>query len=68
MIAAFGDLDVGGMPRRGEDARRQIVIEIRLERVALGCQAFAERGDLARVRWCRCTASTSGMFFWMSSR
>ena len=29
MIAALGDLDVRGVPRRGENARRQVVIEVR---------------------------------------
>ena len=28
MIAAFGNLDVGHVSRRGEDARRGIVVEI----------------------------------------
>ena len=50
MIAAFGDLDVGEMPRRGEHARRQVVIEIRLEGIPLGgLHAFAERRDLLQL-------------------
>ena len=46
MIAAFGDFDVGEMPRRGEDARRQVVVQVRLERARSGSHAFAERHDL----------------------
>ena len=47
MIAAFGDLDIGEVPRRRQHARRRVVIEVRLERIALGgLHALAESGDL----------------------
>ena len=46
MIAAFGDLDVGEVARRGQHARRQVVIEVRRERLRAGVfNAFAERDD-----------------------
>ena len=45
MIAALGYLDVGGMPRRSEHARGQIMIEIRRGGKLTGHQTFAERGD-----------------------
>ena len=53
MVAALGDLDVGVMARGGQNARRQVVIEIRLERV----RRPASRPRTARrsfpARWCR---------------
>ena len=46
MVAAFGDLDVGVMPWRGEDARRQIVIQIQARiRRRLILNAFAYGND-----------------------
>ncbi len=53
MIAALGDLDVGEMPRRGQHARRQVVIEVRLDRVRRILHALAQRDNARRVRWCR---------------
>ena len=45
MIAALGDLHVGEVLRRGEHARRQVVIEVGLERIGVGLQPFADGHD-----------------------
>ncbi len=49
VIAAFGDLDIRGVARGGEDAGRQIVIQIRFGRQFLWRDAFAERGDFVEL-------------------
>ena len=46
MVAAFRDLDVGVMLRRGKNARCQVVIQVRLERVRDRLFTLAERDDL----------------------
>ena len=45
MIAAFGDLDVRGMLRRRENARREIVIQIRRQAAALAAPARNSPSD-----------------------
>ena len=46
MVAALGDLDVGEVAGGGENARRQVVIKVRLRAAGVRLQAFAHRHDL----------------------
>ncbi len=45
MVAALVDLDVGVMARRRQQARRQVMVEIRCGAVGLRFSAFAQIGD-----------------------
>ena len=45
MVAAFGDLHVREVARGGEHARRQVVVEVRLQRIGGGWEALADIDD-----------------------
>ena len=67
MVAAFVDFDVGGVARRGENARRQVVVEIRGGEASCGVGSRAARSSpshAARIFSTSpvpITASTSGI-------
>ena len=46
MVATLGDFDVGEMARRGQNARRQVVVKVRLDRARVGLNTFANGDDL----------------------
>src|SRR3989442_1543161 len=49
MIAALRDFDIGEMLRSRQHPRRQVVIEVRLERIRFLRQALADRHDAAEL-------------------
>ena len=68
MIAAFGDLDVREVARSGENARREVVIEIRARRRAAASSMPSQTATMRSISLVPMSASTSGMSFRMSPR
>ena len=53
MIATFRDLDIGVVPRRGQNARREVVIQVRLERRSNRNSRPGRALPLSPAHWCR---------------
>ncbi len=49
MVAALGDLHVGEVARRGQHARREVVVEVRLRRRGARLQPLASRHDIVEL-------------------
>ena len=54
MIATLGDFDVGVVARRGQNARREVVIEVRLQRIWRRFVALAEIANDSSPKMIRC--------------